>query len=206
MHVSPAKHSYAWLPRKCDYRTDTHRDGQTDRQTDRCRTKWSLCAAMLRRRHNYSTFEDILQVYHKSLRNASICTPPSTPRFKITKTIHVKHNVPFLPARAAMCLHGLDAYDPVIMYVSLTNNYAWTPSYISLHENSLARRPRLPKFLSGECKLPNKLYSGLVKFVCGQVVQKDFHEDWYITSITFWEACNSPIFEEEVISSISIFM
>ena len=22
MHVSPAKHSYAWLPRKCDYRTD----------------------------------------------------------------------------------------------------------------------------------------------------------------------------------------
>ena len=30
MHVSPAKHSYAWLPRKCDYRTD----GRTDRQTD----------------------------------------------------------------------------------------------------------------------------------------------------------------------------
>ena len=28
MHVSPAKHSYAWLPRKCDYRTDTRR---TDR-------------------------------------------------------------------------------------------------------------------------------------------------------------------------------
>ena len=24
MHVSPAKHSYAWLPRKCNYRTDTH--------------------------------------------------------------------------------------------------------------------------------------------------------------------------------------
>ena len=22
MHVSPVKHSYAWLPRKCDYRTD----------------------------------------------------------------------------------------------------------------------------------------------------------------------------------------
>ena len=28
MHVSPAKHSYAWPPRKCDYRTDR----QTDRQ------------------------------------------------------------------------------------------------------------------------------------------------------------------------------
>ena len=33
MHVSPAKHSYAWLPRKCDYRTDRQIDGQTD-QTD----------------------------------------------------------------------------------------------------------------------------------------------------------------------------
>ena len=31
MHVSPAKHSYAWLPRKCDYRTDTQTDaGQSD--------------------------------------------------------------------------------------------------------------------------------------------------------------------------------
>ena len=30
MHVSTAKHSYAWLPRKCDYRTDTLMDGQTD--------------------------------------------------------------------------------------------------------------------------------------------------------------------------------
>ena len=39
MHMWPAKHSYAWLPKKCDYRTDG-------------RTKWSLCAAMLRRRHN----------------------------------------------------------------------------------------------------------------------------------------------------------
>ena len=44
MHVSPAKYSYAWLPRKCDYRTD--------RRTDRRRTKRSLCAAMLSRRHN----------------------------------------------------------------------------------------------------------------------------------------------------------
>ena len=39
MHVSPAKHSYAWLPRKCDY------------QTDRRQTKWSLCAAMFCRWH-----------------------------------------------------------------------------------------------------------------------------------------------------------
>ena len=29
MHVSPGKHSYAWLPRKCDYRTDRQTDGWT---------------------------------------------------------------------------------------------------------------------------------------------------------------------------------
>ena len=33
MHVSPAKHSYAWLPRKCDYRTDRQTDTWMDRQT-----------------------------------------------------------------------------------------------------------------------------------------------------------------------------
>ena len=31
MHVSPAKHSYVWLPRKCDYRTDRQTDA---RQSD----------------------------------------------------------------------------------------------------------------------------------------------------------------------------
>ena len=50
MHVSPAKHSYAWLPRKCDYR-----DRRSDRRTDRRRTKWSLCAAMLCMRHKNET-------------------------------------------------------------------------------------------------------------------------------------------------------
>ena len=34
MHVSPAKHSYAWLPRKCDYRRDRHTDRQADGWTD----------------------------------------------------------------------------------------------------------------------------------------------------------------------------
>ena len=47
MHVPPAKHSYAWLPRKRDYRTDA----RTDRQTP----EWSLWAAMLRRRHKNCT-------------------------------------------------------------------------------------------------------------------------------------------------------
>ena len=34
MHVLPTKHNYAWLTRKCDYRTDIHTDGRTDRWTD----------------------------------------------------------------------------------------------------------------------------------------------------------------------------
>ena len=46
--LSPWKHKNVWprkvwLPRKCDY--------WTDRQADRRRTKWSLCAAILHRRH-----------------------------------------------------------------------------------------------------------------------------------------------------------
>ena len=44
MHVSPAKHGYVWLPRKCDYQTDTRTDGWTDRR----QTKWSLCDTMFR--------------------------------------------------------------------------------------------------------------------------------------------------------------
>ena len=46
MHVSPAKHSFG----KCD-RKVWQTDRQTDRHTDGRRTKWSLCVAMLRRRH-----------------------------------------------------------------------------------------------------------------------------------------------------------
>ena len=38
MHVSPAKHSYAWLPRKCDYQTDRHTHRQTpDKVIPMCR-------------------------------------------------------------------------------------------------------------------------------------------------------------------------
>ena len=48
MHVSPAKQRFAWLPKECDYWTD----GQTDSR----QTKWSLCAAMLRRQHKNAHF------------------------------------------------------------------------------------------------------------------------------------------------------
>ena len=37
MHVSPAKHSHAWLPRKCDYWTDGRTDaGQSDPYVPLC--------------------------------------------------------------------------------------------------------------------------------------------------------------------------
>ena len=46
-HVSPLKHSYAWLPRKCDYRTDTQTDRQTpDKVIPMCR--YALQATQLR--------------------------------------------------------------------------------------------------------------------------------------------------------------
>ena len=45
MHVSPAKHNYAWLPKTCDYRRDRQTHGQTEAG------QWYLYAVMLRRRH-----------------------------------------------------------------------------------------------------------------------------------------------------------
>ena len=60
IHLLPAKHSYARLPRKCDYRTDRHTDGRTVR----CRTNWIQCAAMLRKWYNKWTTElDLLLNY-----------------------------------------------------------------------------------------------------------------------------------------------
>ena len=43
--LSPAKCSELWLPRKCDNLTETHR------QTNRRRTKWSLCVTRFRRQN-----------------------------------------------------------------------------------------------------------------------------------------------------------
>ena len=57
------KNSYSWLPRKCDYRTD----GRTDRR----RTKWSLCAAMLCRRH-----KNCVAIFKKIMLKSSIFKPP----------------------------------------------------------------------------------------------------------------------------------
>ena len=58
MYVLPAKHSYAWLPRKCDYWTDRHSDRRTDPgQSDPYVTyivHIIVCAAMLCRWHNKS--------------------------------------------------------------------------------------------------------------------------------------------------------
>ena len=78
MHMSPAKHSYAWLPRKYDYRTDRHTDGRTDRR----RTKWSLCAAMLRRRHKNVYLLSMLQCL-KMIRETIISRLGSYSQYKV---------------------------------------------------------------------------------------------------------------------------
>ena len=68
MHVSPAKHSFAWLLIKCDYRTD--------RQMDRRRTKWSLCASMLRRRHKKLS-SDFQLLPHPHINSSALLVPSS---------------------------------------------------------------------------------------------------------------------------------
>ena len=65
----------------------------------------------------------------------------------------------------------------------------------SLHENSLARRPRLPEFLSGSFPR-NILCSGIVKFVCGLMFHKSFREDCRnlatVTSLSWIPETGSP--------------
>ena len=66
LHVSPAKHSYAWLPRKCDY------------WIDRRWTKCSICAAMLCKRHNKMTSKSPHEEPH--VMNLVICQLLTTDR------------------------------------------------------------------------------------------------------------------------------
>ena len=103
MHVSPAKHGYVWLPRKCDYRTDRFRDGRTDRH----RTKWYLWAAMLRRRHKmcgkffkFSKVGQHICQYHgvkiwytwrgHTKRNTHVISNPFTVWFKVMVKVFQK--------------------------------------------------------------------------------------------------------------------
>ena len=45
MHVSLAKHSYVWLSRKCDYRTDRHTHAHTDTDAGQSDPYVPLCFA-----------------------------------------------------------------------------------------------------------------------------------------------------------------
>ena len=62
MDVSPAKHSYAWLPRMCDYQT-------------RRRTKWPLCAAMLRRWHKNVRLRQVSKLQPHALQTGALVQP-----------------------------------------------------------------------------------------------------------------------------------
>ena len=65
MHVSPAKHSYAWLPRKCDYRTDTHTDRQTpDKVIPMCR--YASQATQKQSPHKNDPYKSTLR-WHKTV-------------------------------------------------------------------------------------------------------------------------------------------
>ena len=83
MHVSPAKHSYAWLPRKCDYRTDTRTDRQTDAgQSDPyvplCfagDTKTTRCIMLFPRLLAMTfTILDLVKDHWEEFNNRNVCT------------------------------------------------------------------------------------------------------------------------------------
>ena len=59
---------------ECHRRTGT--DRQTDRRTDRRRTKWSLCVAMLRRRHKNKTESDLYDLPFKLSCRGSLTVNP----------------------------------------------------------------------------------------------------------------------------------
>ena len=57
MHVSSAKHSYAWLPRKCNYQesvTTGQTDGQTDKQTPDKVIPMCRYASQATQKHSYA--------------------------------------------------------------------------------------------------------------------------------------------------------
>ena len=54
MHVSPAIRDYQ------ESVTNGQTDTRTDRRTDRCKTEWSICAAMLCRRHKTYTLSAMI--------------------------------------------------------------------------------------------------------------------------------------------------
>ena len=87
--VSPAKHSFAWLPRESV--TTGQTDRQADRQTpDKRRTKWSLCAAIYRRRHN--------KVVH--VVSSTVSQQGHTKR-SVLQYLHIKQILPLLNGKKA---------------------------------------------------------------------------------------------------------
>ena len=67
MHVLPTKHSYVWLPRKCDYWKDRQTHGRTDRRW----TEWSICATMLRRWHKNDMRKNIYSKWKEKMKKVN---------------------------------------------------------------------------------------------------------------------------------------
>ena len=122
MHVSPAKHSYAWLPRKCVYRTDAHT--QTDRQTDG-RTEWSLCAAMPRRRHKkyIKILKKCEHWYHdrEKLKDGKLST-----YFNLSLTVVLNH-ISRIKRILTIDVQSLVSINPLINWKFESDRYNNTP-------------------------------------------------------------------------------
>ena len=106
MHVSPAKHSYAWLPRKCDYRTDRQTDGQTHGQTDvgQSYPYVSLC-------FTDDTKSGITDVLHLQVYHHTHATCPYLWLRWIYRSPHPSRRVSCCPS-AVGCCHSLSTPPP----------------------------------------------------------------------------------------------
>ena len=101
MHVSPAKDSYVWLLRKCDYRTAR----ETDKWTDRRQTKWSLWNIAM---HDYQESVTTRQTDTQTDRKTDTGqNDPNVPLYFAGVLKNVTHSYAWLPRK---CDYGTDRH------------------------------------------------------------------------------------------------
>ena len=85
MHVSPVKHSYAWLPRKCEYWTDRHR--WTDRQTPDKVIPMCRYASLATQKDRYYMPQDLSGQEHKKNINTCTSMPAHSNYFRVIASV-----------------------------------------------------------------------------------------------------------------------
>ena len=141
MHVSPAKHSYVWLPRKCDYCTDGQTDGQSDPYVSLCfagdtKTMWDKDFIL----HMYIPCEKVVAIFlhHVAIKCAlatSIVTLTSMTDITIIAAALIAYPIKFpnFPTKLIKYVHNLiEIYiyptSDKFLYFHWLKLHTWTPS------------------------------------------------------------------------------